>query len=124
MKKIFVDANILVDYLDKSAGDHRVAVECMLIIRKHFGKPVVSPASFIIINYLCQKTVKNKQWHRQQMQLIISGEINIVSFSCIKELFRTKKFIRNRPVRFTKYFSPTKEIFYPLIFAHGNKLHG
>ena len=72
MKKIFVDANILVDFLDKSARDHQTAVECLLIIRKHFGKPIVSPASFIIINYLLQKTVRNKQWHRKQMQLVVS----------------------------------------------------
>jgi hypothetical protein len=50
MKKIFLDANIIIDLLDGSSKDHSTAVDCLRIIRKHFGKAVVSPITFIIVN--------------------------------------------------------------------------
>lgn len=52
MKKIFVDANVAIDYMDASSKDHFTAVNCLRIIRKHFGKPIVSPATFIIANFI------------------------------------------------------------------------
>ncbi len=62
MKKIFLDANIIIDFLDASSKDHAIAVNCFRIIRKHFGKPLVSPVTFIITNFLLGKFIKNKQW--------------------------------------------------------------
>jgi hypothetical protein len=32
MKKIFLDADIIIDYLDGSSKDHSIAVDCLRII--------------------------------------------------------------------------------------------
>jgi predicted nucleic acid-binding protein len=90
MKKIFLDANIVIDFLDASSKDHAVAVNCFRIIRKHFGKPVVSPVTFVITNFLLGKFIRNKVWHKKQMQLVFSGmEITSLQSSFIAELFKT-----------------------------------
>ena len=90
MKKIFLDANIVIDYLDGSSKDHSIAVDCLRIIRKHFGKPVVSPITFIITNFILGKFAKNKQWHKKQMQLTFSEfEITPVQASFIPAIFNT-----------------------------------
>jgi predicted nucleic acid-binding protein len=90
MKKIFLDANVIIDYLDKSSQNHKDAVCCIRIIRKHFGKPVISPVTFIIVNYILGKFVKNKQWHKDQMELIVSGfEVTGLQSSFIKASFTT-----------------------------------
>lgn len=73
MKKIFCDANVLVDYLDASSADHRIAFETFKIIFHYFEKPVVSPISFIICNYLFSKKIKNKDWHRAKMKKFFSA---------------------------------------------------
>lgn len=90
MNKIFLDANIVIDYLDKSSGDHAVTVTCIRIIRRHFNKPVVSPVTFIITNFLLGKFVKNKDWHKKQMQLTFSEfEITPIEPSFITAIFKT-----------------------------------
>jgi predicted nucleic acid-binding protein len=90
MKKIFLDANVLIDLLDASSSNHAVAVDCLRIIRKHFGKPVVSPITFVIVNFILGKWAKNKQWHRKQMQLTFSAlEITPLQPSYISDLFLT-----------------------------------
>jgi predicted nucleic acid-binding protein len=91
MKRIFLDANIIIDYLDASSKDHAIAVNCFRIIRKHFGKPLVSPVTFIITNFLLGKFIKNKQWHKQQMQVVFSAmEITPLQPSFISAIFKTK----------------------------------
>lgn len=90
MKKIFLDANIVIDYLDSSSKDHADAVNCLRIIRKHFGKPVVSPITFVIVNFVLGKFARNKQWHKKHMQLVFSGfEITAFHPSFISAVFAT-----------------------------------
>ena len=90
MKKIFLDANVVIDLLDASSKDHSTAVTCLRIIRKHFGKPVVSPITFVITNFIFGKLVKNKQWHKKQMQLTFSAfEITPLQPSFLAETFKT-----------------------------------
>jgi predicted nucleic acid-binding protein len=90
MKKIFLDANILIDLLDASSRDHAAAVGCLRIIRKHFGRPVVSPITFIIVDFVLGKFAKNRQWHRKQMQLTFSEmEITALQPSFIARVSET-----------------------------------
>lgn len=90
MKKVFLDANIIIDFLDSSSGDHANAVQCIRIIRKHFGKPVVSPITFVIVNFVMGKLIKNKQWHKDHMKLIFSGfEMTSLHGSYIQSVFTT-----------------------------------
>lgn len=90
MSKIFLDANIVIDYLDKSSKDHTAAVDCIHIIRRHFNKPIVSPATFIITNFILEKFARNKEWHKKQMRLTFSGfEITPIEPSYIDAIFKT-----------------------------------
>jgi len=79
MKKIFLDANIIIDYLNAEAEGHSTAKTCIQITRTYFGKPVVSLFTLLITNYLAGKFVKDKSWHRRQMQTLFSG-FEITSF--------------------------------------------
>ena len=90
MKKIFVDANIVIDYMDASSKDHAAAVSSMRIIRKHFGKPVVSPVTFIITDFVLNKFIKDKARHKEQMQLTFSEfEITLIKPLFIDAIFKT-----------------------------------
>jgi predicted nucleic acid-binding protein len=72
MKKIVLDANIIVDFTDSLSSDHSFAKDSIRIIRLHFGKPVVSPITFIIADSLLGTFVRNKKWHKKQMELTLS----------------------------------------------------
>lgn len=90
MKKIFLDANLVIDFMDSSARDHTPAKECIKIIRRHFGKPVISPLTLLIANFIFGKSIKNKEWHKKQMQLTFSEfEITPILPSYIESGFRT-----------------------------------
>ena len=90
MKKIFLDANVVIDYLDSSSKDHFVAKDCLQIIRKHFDKPIVSPITFVITDFILGKFIKNKAWHKKQMQLTFSEfEFTVIKPSFITSLFET-----------------------------------
>jgi len=90
VKKIFLDANIVIDLLDASSKDHATAVDCLRIIRKHFGKPVVSPITFIITNFILGKFAKSKEWHKKQMQNTFAEfELTPIQPSFIPALFAT-----------------------------------
>ena len=60
MKKIFLDANVIIDFLDKSSLYHEDAKTTITIIRKHYGKPFVSPTTFAIAYYMFAKFVSKK----------------------------------------------------------------
>lgn len=90
MKKIFLDANIVIDLLDSAARDHAIAADCVRIIRKHFGKPVVSPITFVITNFILGKFVKNKALHKKQMQLVFDEfDITPLQPTFITKVFST-----------------------------------
>ncbi len=90
MKKIFLDANVVIDLLDASSRDHSTAVASLRIIRQHFGKPAVSPITFIIVNFILGKFAKNKQWHKKQMQLtFLAFEITAIQPAFIPRIFET-----------------------------------
>lgn len=73
IRQIFLDANVVIDFMNASARDHKIAYEVVRVVRKHFGKPQVSPFTFIIANYLFGKQVRNKAQHREKMQFFFEG---------------------------------------------------
>lgn len=57
--KVFLDANIIVDFLDKPSYDNKSASEVLRIVRL-IGRPVfISPTTFAIVYYIFTK--RNKQ---------------------------------------------------------------
>jgi len=90
VKRIFVDANVVIDYMDASSKDNATAISGMRIIRKHFGKPIISPVTFIIADFVLGKFVKNKTWHKKQMQRTFSEfEITPIKPAFINSCFQT-----------------------------------
>ncbi len=73
MKRIFLDANIIIDYMDASSSSHQMAVDVMSIIRKSSLKPYVSPITFVIANHVLGKFIKNKSWFKNYLHLTFSA---------------------------------------------------
>ncbi len=87
MNRIFLDANIVIDYLDQSSHDHSLAVDCVQIIRAYFGKPIVSPFTFLITNFIFAKFIKDKAKHKSQMKAVFSGlEITTVKSTAVRSV--------------------------------------
>lgn len=60
MKKIFLDANVIIDFLDKSSLYHQDAKTTITIVRKHYRKPFISPTTFAISYYMFAKFISKK----------------------------------------------------------------
>ncbi len=73
MKKIFLDANVIIDLLDKSSIYHLESKELLRIIRKFYGKPYISPTTFAIAYYVFGKTLKQKKWLNKTVNEIFSN---------------------------------------------------
>jgi predicted nucleic acid-binding protein len=90
MKKIFLDANVIIDYLNIDSKDHSVARLCLQIVRTYYAKPVVSPFTVLIANFLAGKFIKDKKGHRLQMQTVFSAfEITPVKSSAVLDVFES-----------------------------------
>lgn len=91
MTAVFLDANVVIDFMDKSAKDHKTAYEVIHIIRLHLGKPVVSPFTFVIANYLFGKKLRDKIQHRERMQFVFSGfELAPIASSFAEAVFGSR----------------------------------
>lgn len=60
MKRIFLDANVIIDFLNKSSLHHQQAKQTVAIIRKHYGQPFISTTTFAIAYYMFGKYVSKK----------------------------------------------------------------
>ncbi len=91
MIAVFLDANVVVDFMDASAYDHKPAYETIRIVRAYFGKPLVSPFTFVIANHFLGKRMKNKEKHRQQMEFVFSEfALTPVAASFSKSVFESR----------------------------------
>lgn len=72
MKKIFLDANVIIDFLNKSSLHHQQAKETVIIIRKHYGKPFISPTTFAIAYYMFGKFIAKKALLNKNIKEIFS----------------------------------------------------
>jgi predicted nucleic acid-binding protein len=59
MKKIFIDASILVDFFDRDAGEHSIARMLINILLNEYT-PLVSPTSLAITYYIASKSFVEK----------------------------------------------------------------
>jgi predicted nucleic acid-binding protein len=60
MRKIFLDANIVVDFLDGSAQYHRSSVALVVALRKQRITLYISPSTFVIANHVVYKYTRNR----------------------------------------------------------------
>jgi predicted nucleic acid-binding protein len=61
MNKVFVDANIVVDWLNADSSQNILCSNCLQVIKSLYKKPMVSPVSIAIVFYLVSKKVKDKK---------------------------------------------------------------
>jgi predicted nucleic acid-binding protein len=73
MKKIFLDANVIIDLLDKTSIHHNEAKEILKIIRKFYGKPYISPTTFAIAYYIFGKFFNQKKGLNKIIREIFSN---------------------------------------------------
>ena len=60
MKRIFLDANVIIDFLNKSSVYHQQAKETITIVRKHYGRPFISTTTFAIAYFMFEKFISKK----------------------------------------------------------------
>lgn len=60
MKKLFLDANVVVDFMDASSKWHIVTVELVKVLRKQGIQLFIAPSTFVIVNHLLYKYIKNR----------------------------------------------------------------
>jgi predicted nucleic acid-binding protein len=70
MKKLFLDANVVVDFIDATSKYHVITVEMMKALRKKDIKLFISPSTFVIVNYLMFKFFRNRVVANQKMMLL------------------------------------------------------
>jgi len=78
MKRIFVDANILVDFFDKYAEEHNVSVMVMNLLLNQY-QILVTPTSFAITYYLALKNMVEKNKATYHIKAVFSA------FNFVKE---------------------------------------
>jgi predicted nucleic acid-binding protein len=61
MNNVFVDANIVVDWLNADSSQNTLCSNCLQVIKSLYKKPMVSPVSIAIVFYLVSKKVKDKK---------------------------------------------------------------
>lgn len=70
MKKLFLDANVVVDFVDSSSKFHIVTVELIRALRKQDVKLFISPSTFVIVNHLLYKYIRNRDIANQRMNFL------------------------------------------------------
>lgn len=91
MKRIFLDANVIIDFLNKSSLYHQQAKETITIIRKHYGKPFISTTTFAIAYFMFGKFISKKPALNKIIKGIFSGfEFTIEDPKIMKEVLGSK----------------------------------
>jgi len=70
MKKLFLDANVVVDFIDGTSRHHIITVSLIKALRKQNIRLYISPSTFVIINHLLYKYIGNRVTANQKMILL------------------------------------------------------
>jgi len=68
MRTIFVDANVIIDWLNSNSDQNETCTKCLELIFLRYQKPMVSSVSIAIVYYLVGKKVKNKKMLKNTLQ--------------------------------------------------------
>ena len=91
MKKIFLDANVIIDFLNKSSLHHQLAKETITIVRQYYGKPFISATTFAIAYYMFGKTLSKKNLLNEIIKGIFSEfQITIEDLSIMQNVLSCK----------------------------------
>ncbi|OYU95145.1 MAG: hypothetical protein CFE21_12625 [Bacteroidetes bacterium B1(2017)] len=67
MRSIFVDANVVIDWLNSDSVQNKTCTKCIELMYTLYEKPMVSPVSIAIVFYIVGKKVKNKKLLRSTL---------------------------------------------------------
>ncbi len=70
MKRLFLDANIVVDFVDATSKFHLITVDVIEALRKQNITLFISPSTFVIVNYLVFKFIKKRLMADKKMKLL------------------------------------------------------
>jgi predicted nucleic acid-binding protein len=60
MRNIFIDANIIIDWLNEDSTENALCTKCIQTITGQYKKPMVSNTSIAIAFYFISKKYRNK----------------------------------------------------------------
>jgi len=90
MKKIFIDANILVDFFDRDATEHQISTLLLNVLLNEY-KILVSPTSFAITSYLFPKTRVEKNKANSRLVAVFSAfTFTREDHNTMKRVFKSK----------------------------------
>ena len=91
MKRIFLDSNIIIDFLNKSSSYHQQVKETITIIGKHYGKPFISATTFAIAYFMFGKFISKKPRLNKIIKAIFSEfEFTTEDRKIMKEVLGSK----------------------------------
>ena|ERR1043166_8518139 len=61
MRRIFVDANVVIDWLNADSQHHDTCASCIQVLRALYNKPLVSPTSIAITFYIVSKKYRDEK---------------------------------------------------------------
>ncbi len=91
MKRIFIDANIIIDWLNSDSSENELCTECMSTVISLYQKPYVSPTSVAIVFYMVDKHYKNKKHVKKILAEVFSHFMfSIEDHSIVSAAFESK----------------------------------
>jgi predicted nucleic acid-binding protein len=90
-KKIFIDANVLIDLLNKSNDLHRASILLFNYLVMQQKQIYCSPTSFAIVYYFLGKSIKNKD----KLNSVAKDFFSIVNFTREDKVVMDKVFASN-----------------------------
>ncbi len=72
MRTFFIDANVIIDWLNSESVDNKLCTQCIETIVGLYKKPMVSCTSIAISYYLISKEYKNKPMVAEKLQKAFS----------------------------------------------------
>jgi predicted nucleic acid-binding protein len=90
--KIFLDANIVIDFLDNASYESKLATEVFRIIRLSKNQVYLSPTTFAIACYKFTKLIQNKNRVNKVLteffeQFLFTTENNLIMQNVLKSQF-------------------------------------
>jgi len=72
MRNIFVDANVIIDWLNADSHDNLLCTQCIQTIVGLYKKPMISTTSIAITFYLVSKSIRNKEMVIEKLRTAFS----------------------------------------------------
>lgn len=91
MRRIFIDANIIIDWLNADSKQNELCTQCMSTVISLYNKPFVSPTSIAIVFYMVGKYYKDKKYVKKVLMKAFSHfMISIEDHAIVDAAFESK----------------------------------